>query len=120
MSQSPHVKPILSATSLANRYSDAVELKRMTISGNNFSFQTTFTGAPTGSLYVQVSNDENTPVNWTTDTSGAYMNISGSAATTEPYVQFAAHRAFCWARLRWDSAGATSLGTIAANVCVIE
>jgi len=92
-------------------YSTAVDINQISIGTVNWSFISEFTGSPSGSLYVQASNDK---TNWVTDSTNYYENISGSAALVEPYAMKAEHTSFAYVRLFWD-AETGSTGTIQAQ-----
>jgi len=99
------------ASVATDQYSKYINVNNSAIASCNWSFISEFTGSPSGSLYVQASNDK---TNWVTDSTNYYENISGSAALVEPYAMKAEHTSFAYVRLFWDAATG-STGTISAQ-----
>ena len=102
---------ILPQESTGTLYSTPIEISKQSIQCANFSFQTIFTGSPSGSLDFQISNDMTNPTNWTTFTNYT-MLISGSQS--EPSVHFGRQLGFSYVRLKWIG-NASSAGTIQSN-----
>lgn len=119
MSHPQKIKGIQLASSDTQRTSAALELAKEATNVTNWSFQTTFTLSPTGSLNIQVSNDESSPTNWTTlNYYGNDYEILISGSQSEPSLQFARQLAFVWVRQLWTPASG-STGTIFSNACAV-